>query len=84
MSRQARQYSYIRKQKGFTLVELIVVLAILAILASVAVMSLIGYIDKARFDSNEQNAQNIYQAVQTALVRKKNSGEMEKWIKDTF
>ncbi len=84
MSKQAKRNNCISKRKGFTLVELIVVLAILAILASAAVMSLIGYIDKSRFDSNEQNAQNIYQAVQTALVRKKNSGEIERWIKDTL
>ena len=84
MSEQTAYNRHTGKQKGFTLVELIVVLAILSILASVGVMSLIGYIDKARFDNNEQNAQNIYQAVQTALVRKKNSGEMEKWITETL
>ena len=34
--------------KGFTLVELIVVLVILAILAAILVPALLGYIDKAR------------------------------------
>lgn len=36
------------KNKGFTLVELIVVLVILAILAALLVPALTGYIDKAK------------------------------------
>ena len=37
-----------KKDKGFTLVELIVVLVILAILAALLIPALLGYIDKAR------------------------------------
>ncbi|MBQ1326631.1 MAG: type II secretion system protein, partial [Eubacterium sp.] len=37
-----------KNNKGFTLVELIVVLVILAILAAVLVPALLGYIDKAK------------------------------------
>ncbi len=84
MREQTTRGNFIRDQKGFTLVELMVVLAILAILSSVAVFSIIGYIDKSRFDRNEQNAQSIYQAVQTALERKKNNGEIEDWILETW
>ena len=84
MKKYAEQYRYIRNRKGFTMVELIVVLAILSILASVAVFSIIGYIDRSRFDNNEQNAQSIYQAVQTALGRKKNAGDVEDWIQNTL
>lgn len=36
------------KNKGFTLVELIVVLVILAILAALLIPTLTGYIDKAK------------------------------------
>lgn len=38
----------IRKQDGFTLVEMIVSMAVLAILAAFLIPSLTGYIDKAR------------------------------------
>ena len=37
-----------KKDKGFTLVELIVVLVILAILAAILVPALLGYIDRAK------------------------------------
>ncbi|MCR5128065.1 MAG: prepilin-type N-terminal cleavage/methylation domain-containing protein [Lachnospiraceae bacterium] len=67
---------------GFTMVELIVVLAVIAILASVAVFSIIGYIDRSRFNQNEQNGESIFQAVQTALERKKMNGGSEAWILD--
>ena len=40
-----------RVNKGFTLVELIVVLVILAILAAILVPTLMGYIDKAKSES---------------------------------
>ena len=72
------------KNSGFTLVELIVVLAIISILSTAAVFSVIGYIDRSRFNKNEQNAASIFQAVQTALGREKISGELEGWVRDTL
>ncbi len=53
-----------QKNKGFTLVELIVVLVILAILAAVLVPALIGYIDKARQRKYQYNARACYDAAQ--------------------
>lgn len=50
--------------KGFTLVELIVVLVILAILAAILVPALIGYIDKAREKQITTNAEAAYVAAQ--------------------
>ena len=50
--------------KGFTLVELIVVLVILAILAAILVPALLGYIDKARQKQLTTNAEAAYVAAQ--------------------
>lgn len=50
--------------KGFTLVELIVVLVILAILAAILVPALLGYIDKAREKQVTTNAEAAYVAAQ--------------------
>ena len=53
-----------KKNKGFTLVELIVVLVILAILAAILVPALLGYIDKAREKQITTNAEAAYVAAQ--------------------
>lgn len=50
--------------KGFTLVELIVVLVILAILAAILVPALLGYIDRARSQQIVLNARSVYTAAQ--------------------
>ncbi len=53
-----------KRNKGFTLVELIVVLVILAILAAILVPALLGYIDKAREKQVTTNAESAYVAAQ--------------------
>jgi prepilin-type N-terminal cleavage/methylation domain-containing protein len=50
--------------KGFTLVELIVVLVILAILAAILVPALLGYIDRAREKQYVLNAKSWLTATQ--------------------
>ena len=54
-----------KNNKGFTLVELIVVLVILAILAAILVPALLGYIDRAKASQDLLNAKNFYTAAQT-------------------
>lgn len=62
-------------QKGFTLVELIVVLVILAIMAALLVPALLGYVDKAKEGRYLEEARSIYTAVQAL--------NDEKYAKDT-
>ena len=56
--------------KGFTLVELIVVLVILAILAAILVPALVGYIDKARNQQCLTNAQAALVGAQSVAAEK--------------
>ncbi len=53
--------------KGFTLVELIVVLVILAILAAILVPALLGYIDRAREKQTVLNAKSCLTAAQAEM-----------------
>lgn len=55
----------IKKNKGFTLVELIVVLVILAILAAILVPALLGYVDKAKSEQLIVQGKNVMTAAQT-------------------
>ncbi len=57
-----------KNNKGFTLVELIVVLVILAILAAILVPALLGWIDKAREKSVTTNAEAAYVATQGLIT----------------
>ncbi len=54
--------------KGFSLVELIIVIAIMAILSGALAPQLIKYLDKSRKATDVQTAQTIATAVNTALT----------------
>ena len=56
-----------KNNKGFSLVELIIVIAIMAILAGALAQALIKYINKSRRSADISNADTIRTACQTAM-----------------
>lgn len=59
-----------RTQKGFTLVELLVVIAILAILATVSVVGYTSFIDRANESNAKTEAHQIEEIIESALMVK--------------
>lgn len=56
-----------RNNKGFSLVELIIVVAIMAILAGVLGPQFFKYLNRSRYSADIQNAQQIASAVQAQI-----------------
>lgn len=65
---------FFKNQKGFSLMELIVVIAILGVIASIAVPNVLGAIDNARKNTDRTNAAQIARAITTALAEGKSVG----------
>ena len=63
-----------KKNKGFTLVELIIVIAIIAILGIILAPQYIKYVDKSRWATDQNNAKTLLKEVQTAVVDVQEAG----------
>ena len=57
-----------RKNKGFSLVELIIVIAIMAILVGVLAPQLIKYIEKSKVAADTQVGDSVHTAMLTAMM----------------
>ena len=57
-----------KNNKGFSLVELIIVIAIMAILVGVLAPQLIKYIEKSKVSADTQAADSVHSAMLTAMM----------------
>jgi type IV pilus assembly protein PilA len=65
-----------KKNRGFTLIELIVVIGILAILAALAIPAVAGYLNNSKARTNMSNAKIIYNAAQAYLAANPDATEV--------
>ena len=64
------------KEKGFTLIELVVVIAILAILALILIPAISGYVNKASDSKDLANARSVYTAAMV-VDAEENTGDFK-------
>lgn len=63
-----------KNNKGFTLVELIIVIAIIAILVAVLAPNYVRHVDRSRWSSDRNDCESLLQEVRTAIVDTQNDG----------
>lgn len=63
-----------KSQKGFTLVELVVVIAIIGVLAAILVPSMLNYVKKSRLKTANSNAKTAYNAAAELIADAETNG----------
>lgn len=66
-----------KKDRGFTLIEIIVVIAILAVLAALAIPAIAGYIQNSKAQTNLANAKMIYNAASAYIASNPSAADDE-------
>ena len=72
----------ISSNKGFTLVELIVVLVLMGIILSVTVFGALGWVDWVTFNKENDTAEDIFYAAQNQLTELDSSNAMKRKVQD--
>ena len=57
-----------KRNKGFTIIELIVVIAAMAVLTSVSGIAYVKFVDKSKVEANKQEVLSLVSLLDTALV----------------
>jgi len=65
-----------KNNKGFTLVELIIVIAIIAILVAVLAPNYVRYVDRSRWSSDQNESSELLSEVKTAIVDAQNDDKV--------
>jgi type IV pilus assembly protein PilA len=64
-----------KNNKGFTLVELIIVIAIIAILVAVLAPNYVRYVDRSRWSSDRNDCESLLGEVRNAIVEAQNDND---------